>query len=173
MFVQVGKPAPDFTVETYYQGKFDKTSLADHKGKWVVIMFYPLDFTFVCPTEIVEMNEKMKEFEKLGAVVLVGSVDSVHSHKAWCKELGEMDFPMFSDINREMSRSYGVLMEDKGFDLRGTFIINPEGDLCYHLVHNLDVGRSADETLRVLTSLQTGELCPANWKPGQKTLGKS
>jgi len=173
MFIQVGKPAPDFSVDTYFKGEFGKTSLAANKGKWLVLFFYPLDFTFVCPTEIVEMSEKMPEFAKLGAVVLGGSVDSKHSHKAWCKELGELNYPLFSDMNREMSRNYGILIEEEGHSLRGTFIIDPEGNLRYHLVHDLTVGRSADETLRVLASLQTGELCPANWKQGQKTLGKA
>lgn len=172
MYLQVGKPAPEFTTEIYSKGNFAKTSLADHRGKWVVLFFYPMDFTFVCPTEIVEMSEKMAEFEKLGAVVLGGSTDSVHSHKAWMKDLGELNYPLFSDMSREMSRNYGVLIEDKGFALRGTFVIDPEGILRYQLVHDLTVGRNADELLRVLSSLQTGELCPANWKPGQKTLGK-
>lgn len=172
MFVQVGRPAPDFTVDTVFKNQDSRVSLVDLKGKWVVLFFYPLDFTFVCPTEIVEMSEKMPEFEKLNAVVLGGSTDSVYSHKAWMKDLGELNYPLFSDMNREMSRNYGILIEEKGHSLRGTFIIDPEGLLRYHLVHDLTVGRSADETLRVLQSLQTGELCPANWKPGKKTLGK-
>ena len=172
MFIQVGRPAPEFTVDTVFKGQDSRVSLVDMKGKWVVLFFYPLDFTFVCPTEIVEMSEKMPEFEKLNAVVLGGSTDSVYSHKAWMKDLGELNDPLFSDMNREMSRNYGILIEEKGHSLRGTFIIDPEGILRYHLVHDLTVGRSADETLRVLQSLQTGELCPANWKPGKKTLGK-
>ncbi len=172
MFIQVGKPAPEFTVDTVFKGQDSRVSLVDMKGKWVVLFFYPLDFTFVCPTEIVEMSEKMPEFEKLNATVLGGSTDSVYSHKAWMKDLGELNYPLFSDMNREMSRNYGILIEEKGHSLRGTFIIDPEGLLRYHLVHDLTVGRSADETLRVLQSLQTGELCPANWKPGKKTLGK-
>ena len=173
MFLQVGKPAPDFTVETVFNNQLSKVSLADLKGKWAVLFFYPLDFTFVCPTEIVEMSEKMPEFEKLGATVYGGSTDSVYSHMAWQKELGQLAYPLFSDLSREMSRDYGVLIEEKGHALRGTFIIDPEGILRYQLVHDLTVGRSADETLRVLASLQTGELCPANWKPGKKTLGKA
>ena len=173
MFIQVGKPAPEFHVETVLKGQVKKVTLNEFRDKkWVVLFFYPLDFTFVCPTEIVEMSEKHAEFEKLNAVVLGGSVDSIHSHMAWMKDLGELNYPLFSDMNREMSREYGVLIEEKGFSLRGTFIIDPEGTLRYQLVHDLTVGRSADETLRVLESLQTGELCPANWKKGQKTLGK-
>jgi len=174
MFIQVGKPAPEFSVEAILKDEVTKVSLSDYKGKkWVVVFFYPLDFTFVCPTEIVEMSEKNAEFEKLNAVILGGSVDSIYSHRAWMKDLGQLNYALFSDMNKEMSRDYGVLIEEKGHALRGTFIIDPEGILRYHLVHDLTVGRSADETLRVLGSLQTGELCPANWKPGQKTLGKA
>lgn len=172
MFIQVGKAAPEFSVDTVLKNKVKRVSLKDLKGKWVVLFFYPLDFTFVCPTEIVEMSNKMPEFEKLGAVVLGGSVDSTHSHMAWIKELGDLNYPLFSDMNREMSRNYGILIEEKGHSLRGTFIIDTEGNLRYQLVHDLTVGRSVDETLRVLASLQTGELCPANWKKGDKTLGK-
>lgn len=173
MFIQVGKPAPEFTVETVLNDEVKKVSLAEFKGKkWVVLFFYPLDFTFVCPTEIVEMSDKHEEFVKLNAEVLGGSVDSIYSHKSWLKELGKLNYPLFSDITRDLSRDYGVLIEEKGHTLRGTFIIDPEGTLRYQLVHDLTVGRNADETLRVLESLQTGELCPANWKKGQKTLGK-
>ncbi|MGL5830994.1 MAG: peroxiredoxin [Candidatus Altimarinota bacterium] len=172
MFIQVGKPAPDFSAEAVFKGKVSNISLKENKGKWVVLFFYPLDFTFVCPTEIVEMSERMPEFEKLGAVVFGGSTDSTFSHLAWMKDLGELNYPLFADMNRDMSRNYGILIEEKGHSLRGTFIIDPEGILRYQLVHDLTVGRSAEETLRVLSSLQTGELCPANWKPGQKTLGK-
>lgn len=173
MYLQVGKPAPDFTVETVSNNQISKVSLSDLKGKWAVLFFYPLDFTFVCPTEILEMSEKMPEFKKLDAIVYGGSTDSVYSHMAWQKELGQLNYPLFSDLSREMSRDYGVLIEEKGHSLRGTFIIDPEGILRYQLVHDPNVGRSADETLRVLASLQTGELCPANWKPGKKTLGKA
>ena len=172
MFIQVGRPAPDFSVDAVFDEKVSRVSLKDYKWKWVVLFFYPLDFTFVCPTEILEMSHKMPEFEKLNAVVLGGSTDSTFTHSAWMKELGKLNYPLFSDMNREMSRNYGVLIEEKGHSLRGSFIIDPEGLLRYHLVHDLSVGRSADETLRVLSSLQTGELCPANWKPGEKTLGK-
>lgn len=173
MFIQVGKPAPEFSVETVLNDQVTKVTSAELRGKWVVLFFYPLDFTFVCPTEILEMSSKHDEFKKLNAVVLGGSTDSTYSHMAWVKStLGTLNYPLFSDMNREMSRNYGILIEEKGHALRGTFIIDPEGILRYHLVHDPSVGRSADETLRVLSSLQTGELCPANWRPGQKTLGK-
>lgn len=173
MFIQVGKMAPEFTADTVFNGVVSKVALSDFRGKWVVLFFYPLDFTFVCPTEIVEMSEKMPEFAKINAVVLGGSTDSIYSHMAWMKELGNLNYPLLSDMSREISRNYGILVEEKGHSLRGTFIIDPDGVLRYHLVHDLSVGRNADETLRVLQSLQTGELCPANWKPGKKTLGKA
>lgn len=170
---QVGKKAPHFTCEVVTNGgEFGSVSLKDYEGKWLVFFFYPLDFTFVCPTEITGYSDRMDEFKKLNAEVLGGSTDSVHSHKAWLKELGDLKYPLFSDITRSISRDYGVLLADQGIALRGTFIIDPEGILRYALYHDLGVGRSVDETLRVLEALQTGELCPMNWKKGEKTLGK-
>lgn len=174
MAVQVSLPAPDFTMQAVVAGgKFKDIKLSDYKGKWVVLFFYPLDFTFVCPTEITSFRDKLKEFEKLNAVVIGASIDSVYSHQAWIKnQLGELGFPLASDINKEVSRRYGILLEDKGISLRGTFIIDPEGNLKWVLVHDLGVGRNTDEVIRSLAALQTGELCQANWNPGQKTLGK-
>ncbi|MBP7057762.1 peroxiredoxin [Candidatus Gracilibacteria bacterium] len=171
--IQVGKTAPKFALEALVKDKFKKVSLADYKGRWTVLFFYPLDFTFVCPTEILEFSKRFAEFEKLNARVVGCSVDSVYSHLAWSKDLGELSFPLMSDITREVSREYGVLIEDKGVALRGLFIIDPDGILRYSVVHDLNVGRSVDETLRVLQALQSGELCQVGWKPGQKTLGKS
>jgi peroxiredoxin (alkyl hydroperoxide reductase subunit C) len=171
---KVGQPAPDFTLEAVFNKEFKKVSLADYRGKWVVLFFYPLDFTFVCPTEIKGFNEALKEFEKLNAVVLGASVDSKWSHKAWIErgDLGELHFPLLSDFKRETARKYGILDEGEGAALRGLFIIDDKGVLQYQSVNNLSVGRSIDETLRILEAVQTGELCPLNWKPGQKTLGK-
>jgi alkyl hydroperoxide reductase subunit AhpC len=149
-------------------------SLTDYRGKWVVLFFYPLDFTFVCPTEIRGFNVKLDAFNKLNAVVLGASVDSKYSHLAWIKrgDLGELNFPLLSDFNKEVAERYGILDEKEGVALRGLFIIDPDGVLQYQLVHNLSEGRSIEETLRVLEALQTGELCPLGWHPGQKTLGK-
>jgi peroxiredoxin (alkyl hydroperoxide reductase subunit C) len=171
---KVGQPAPDFTLEAVLNKEFKKVSLTDYRGKWVVLFFYPLDFTFVCPTEIKGFNEALKEFEKLNAVVLGASVDSKWSHKAWIErgDLGELHFPLLSDFKRETARNYGILDEGEGAALRGLFIIDDKGVLQYQSVNNLSVGRSIDETLRILEAVQTGELCPLNWKPGQKTLGK-
>ena len=171
MSVQVGQIAPDFEVEAVVGKEFKKVKLSDYRGKWVVLYFYPLDFTFVCPTEIKGFSENAKKFEEAGAVILGGSVDSQYSHLAWInQDLGELNYPLFADMTKEVSRSYGVLKEDMGVALRGLFIINPEGVIQYQVVHDLSVGRSVDEALRVLKALQTGENCPVNWTPGQPTL---
>ncbi len=171
---KVGEPAPDFTLEGIVGKEFKKISLADYLGKWVVFFFYPLDFTFVCPTEITGFNKALADFGKLNAVVLGASVDSKWSHKAWLErgDLGDLKYPLLSDLKKETARSYGVLDEKEGVALRGLFIVDDKGILQYESVNNLSVGRSIEETLRVLEALQTGELCPINWKPGQKTLGK-
>lgn len=171
--VQIGRPAPDFSLEALVGDKFQNVSLSSYRGKWAVLFFYPLDFTFICPTEITEFSRRYDEFQKLNAVVLGTSTDSVHSHKAWMKELGGLKYPLLSDMTRKVSSEYGVLLEDKGTALRGTFIIDPDGILRYQLMHDNSVGRSVKETLRVLTGLQTGELCPVEWEPGKKTLGKA
>jgi alkyl hydroperoxide reductase subunit AhpC len=171
MSVQVGQQAPDFELEAVVGKEFKKVRLSDYKEKWVVLYFYPEDFTFVCPTEIKAFSERHMDFQEAGAVILGGSVDNKYSHLAWINyELGELQYPLFADITKEISREYGVLKEDTGVALRGLFIINPEGVIQYQLVHDLDVGRSIDETLRVLQALQTGGKCPVNWKPGEATL---
>ncbi len=172
--IQVGKPAPDFAMKaTTGAGEFKDVLLADYRGKWLVLFFYPLDFTFVCPTEITAFSTRYDEFKTLNAEVLGGSTDSVHSHKAWLKELGELRYCLFSDMTHAVSRDYNVLIDDKGMALRGTFIIDPDGVLQYALYHALGVGRSVSETLRVLKALQSGELCPVEWTEGGKTLGKA
>lgn len=175
---QVGSPAPDFTMEsTRNLETLDQpVKLADYRGKWLVMFFYPLDFTFVCPTEITAFSDAASKFRAVGAEVLGISVDSKFTHRAWIKTprdkngLGELNFPLAADITKKVSRQYGVLLEDKGVALRGLFIVDPKGTLQYAVIHNLGVGRSVDETLRVLQAFQTGELCPANWKPGSATL---
>lgn len=171
--IQVGKPAPDFQLEALVGEEFKQIHLADYRGKWVVFFFYPLDFTFVCPTEIREFNRRLAEFREAGAEVLGCSVDSVYAHLAWAQgDLGRIDYPLLSDITKRVSRQYEVLVEEQGTALRGLYIIDPEGTLRYQLVHELNVGRSVDETLRVLKALQVGELCPVEWHPGEETLGK-
>lgn len=175
---RVGHTTPDFRMpSTKNLEKLDQdVSLADYSGKWLVLFFYPLDFTFVCPTEIVAFSDAAEKFRAVGAEVLGVSVDSKFVHRAWIKTprdqggLGELNFPLASDLTKDVSRRYGVLKEEAGISLRGLFIIDPKKTLQYVVIHNLDVGRSVDETLRVLQAFQTGGLCPANWKPGQKTL---
>jgi len=172
--MQIGEKAPDFEAEAYMNGKFEKTCLHDFRGKWVVLFFYPLDFTFVCPTEIEGFAKHEKEFEKLNAKIIGASTDSIFSHKNWFeRDLPQVKYPVIGDTNHEVSRAYGVLIENKGIALRGTFIIDPEGILRYSVVSDLSVGRSAAETLRVLKALQTGELCQMDWEEGEKTLGKA
>jgi alkyl hydroperoxide reductase subunit AhpC len=171
--LQIGKPAPDFTVEGYYKGDFKKYSLSDFKGKWVVLFFYPLDFTFVCPTELVQLSEQHSDFEANNAQVLGISVDSVHSHKAWAKEMGDFNYPLLSDMTKNVSYDYNVLLEEEGISLRGAFIIDPDGILQCYMVNHLPVGRNVDEILRLVQAFQTGDLCPIGWKKGDKTLGKA
>lgn len=172
--LQVGKTAPNFELESVMpDGSFKNIRLEDYKGKWVVVFFYPLDFTFVCPTEITGFSKRIGEFRELNAEVIGISVDSVHSHLAWINSsLGKIEYPLASDIGRFTSKDYNVLMEDKGFTLRGTYIVDPDGVLKWLLVNDNNVGRSVDETLRVIRALQTGERCPVDWEAGQATLGK-
>ena len=168
----IGQPAPQFTAQAVIDGgEFKDISLSDYKGKWVVLFFYPLDFTFVCPTELTQFRDSVAEFKKLDAEIIGVSVDSVHSHKRWLKdELGDLGYPLIGDLTKRMARDYGVLLEDAGIATRGTFIIDPEGNLQYAGIHNLNVGRDAGEILRVVNGLKTGELCAAGWKPGDKHL---
>ena len=171
---KVHQKAPEFTAPAVVNGEIKDVSLSDYRGKWVVIVFYPLDFTFVCPTELQAFAQAQAEYKKAGVEVLAISVDSVYCHKAWLeRDLPDVKYPMVSDITKTISQDYGVLDEEKGIAIRGTFVIDPEGVLQYAVNSGLGLGRSTDETLRVVQALQTGELCPANWRPGQKTLGKA
>ncbi|NLK43921.1 MAG: peroxiredoxin [Tissierellia bacterium] len=169
----VGKKAPDFTMKAVKGdgSEFIDVKLSDYEGKWLVMFFYPLDFTFVCPTEITAFSQRIEDFKKEGAEVLSVSVDSEYSHKAWIESsLGKVNFPMASDITKQVASDYGVLIEEAGVTLRGLFIIDPEGVLKYSVIHDNNVGRSVDETIRVLKALKTGGLCPANWEEGQELL---
>ncbi len=151
-------------------------SLSDYRGKWLVFFFYPLDFTFGCPTEITALSDRYEEFVELGADILGVSTDSVYAHRAWIQTprarngIAGLKYPLASDITKQVARSYGVLIEEEGVALRGLFIIDPNGILQYAVINNLNIGRSVDETLRVLQALQTGGLCPGDWRPGQRTL---
>ncbi len=170
----VGQRAPDFFLKAVVgKGDFKDVALADYRDQWVILFFYPQDFTFVCPTEILEFSKREPDFKKLNAIVLGCSVDSEHAHKEWVTgKLGAITFPLLSDSNRETSRQYGALIESKGFATRATFIIDPKGMVQYALYHNDKVGRSVNETIRVLDALQTGDRCPVDWKRGEKTLGR-
>lgn len=166
MAVLVGKNAPDFTAKSTDGSEIKEISLSDYKGKWVVLFFYPLDFTAVCPTEIKAYNEMNEQFQAAGAQVLGASIDSAFSHSAWIQRDfgGRLSFPLIADVTKEISRKFGVLLEDSGIALRGTFIIDPEGKVQACQINNISVGRSTDESLRLLKAFQTGGACPANWK---------
>jgi len=176
----IGKPAPEFTAEAVVDNDFKKVSLSDYKGKYVVLFFYPLDFTFVCPTEIIAFSDRADEFHKINTQLLACSTDSKFSHFAWIQQprkqggLGEMKIPVLADTNHQISRDYGVLIEDQGIDFRGLFIIDPKGILRQITINDLPVGRSVDETLRLVQAFQFveqhGEVCPANWTPGKATI---
>tara|TARA_Y100000310_G_scaffold344346_1_gene456578 strand:+ start:500 stop:1012 length:513 start_codon:yes stop_codon:yes gene_type:complete len=170
--MKIGEQVPNITLTAYQTGQFKKINLGDYKGKWIVLFFYPLDFTFVCPTEIKAFATKQLDFDNLNAIILGASTDSEHSHKAWFeRDLPSVQYPVLSDTTHQLSRTFNVLKEDEGIAYRGTFIIDPEGVLRYQVVSDLNVGRSVGETLRVLQALQTGNLCPIDWKPGEQTLG--
>jgi peroxiredoxin 2/4 len=176
----VGRKAPEFALEGVLNGKFLTYRLSDYKGKWVVLFFYPLDFTFVCPTEILAFSDRLAEFKKVGAEVFGASVDSKFSHLAWTEKPREeggiksLAYPLLEDLKKELAEEYGVLDEAGAVALRGLFLIDPDGIVQHATVNNLGVGRSVDETLRVLQAFQFvrehGEVCPADWKPGAKTM---
>jgi alkyl hydroperoxide reductase subunit AhpC len=176
----VQKPAPDFKAQALVGESFKEVSLSSYKGKqWVCLFFYPLDFTFVCPTEITAFDDAYKNFKEANCEILGCSVDSQFSHLAWARTarkeggIGKLQFPLLADLDKEIGRKYGVLL-DAGITLRGLFLINPEGVVQYQLTHDLGIGRNVDEVLRVLKACQevakTGEVCPANWTPGKKTM---
>lgn len=171
---EVGSPAPTFTLDAVANLEFKKISLSDYRGKWVVLFFYPGDFTFVCPTEIKGFNKSLAEFTAANTEVLAVSVDSKFSHLAWIRSgaVDKLEYPLLSDFSKQTARAYGVLDEETSSARRGLFIIDPNGIIQYRVVHSDKVGRSVDETLRVLQALQTEEMCPLNWKPGDKTITK-
>ncbi|WOL00859.1 2-Cys peroxiredoxin BAS1, chloroplastic [Canna indica] len=178
----VGNKAPDFEAEAVFDQEFIKVKLSDYIGKkYVILFFYPLDFTFVCPTEITAFSDRYSDFEKLNTEVLGVSVDSVFSHLAWVQTdrksggLGDLNYPLISDVTKSISKSFGVLIPDQGIALRGLFIIDKEGVIQHSTINNLAIGRSVDETMRTLQALQyvqenPDEVCPAGWKPGEKSM---
>ncbi|KAL7636759.1 UNVERIFIED_CONTAM: hypothetical protein RMT77_012513 [Armadillidium vulgare] len=176
----ISKPAPVWEATAVIDGEFKNVKLSDYKGKYVVFFFYPLDFTFVCPTEILAFNDRVKEFRALNAEVIACSVDSHFTHLAWTKAprteggLGKLSIPLVSDITHTIAKDYGVYLEDQGVALRGLFIIDDKGILRQITMNDLPVGRSVDETLRLVQAFQFtdkhGEVCPAGWKPGDATI---
>jgi lipoyl-dependent peroxiredoxin subunit C len=179
MSAKVGHPAPDFETQAYDRTKddtdqkFQTIKLSQYRGQWVCLFFYPLDFTFVCPTEIVAFNNALGEFQDRSCVVLTASTDSVYSHKGWCDahdDLKKLKYPMLADTSHKLSEAFGVLDIDKGIAYRGIYLIDPDGVVRWLAVHDLGVGRNVDEVLRVLDALQTDKLCPCNWQKGEKTL---
>ena len=184
MSTLVQKTAPDFKATAVVKGQFNEVTLSSYRGeKYVVLYFYPLDFTFVCPTEIIAFNDKVKEFEKRNAVVLGVSVDSQYTHLAWINTprkqggLGGLDYPLVSDLTKKIAADYGVLTVDGAVALRGLFLIDRDGIVRHALVNDLPIGRSVDEALRILDALQHfevhGEVCPANWQEGARTIKPS
>eukprot|EP00761_Pharyngomonas_kirbyi_P011074 gb/GECH01011098.1/.p1 GENE.gb/GECH01011098.1/~~gb/GECH01011098.1/.p1 ORF type:complete len:196 (+),score=47.88 gb/GECH01011098.1/:1-588(+) len=180
MVARVQEKAPNFEAQAVVDGSFKKVKLDDYKGKYLCLFFYPLDFTFVCPTEIIAFSERVKEFHDIGADVAAVSTDSEFTHLAWTntdrKEggLGKINIPLISDITKQISKDYGVYLENDGVALRGLFIISPEGVVRQITMNDLPVGRSVDETLRLIKAFQFtdkhGEVCPANWTPGSDTI---
>jgi alkyl hydroperoxide reductase subunit AhpC len=168
--VKLNTPAPDVALDGIVDGQVRRYRLSDFRGRWVVLFFYPADFTFVCPTEIRGFQAQRAEFARRDCEILAVGVDDVESHRAWAAELGGVAFPLLSDPAREAARAYEVLNEADGRAFRATFVIGPDGRLAYFVVSPMNVGRSVDETLRVLEALQTGRLCPADWRPGDPTL---
>lgn len=185
MATLVGKHAPDFTAEAVFNGKeFKNLSLSDYKGKkYVVLFFYPLDFTFVCPTELHAFQDKLAEFESLNAQVVGVSVDSKFTHHAWLntpKAEGGIEgvtYPVVSDLNKEITRNYGIEVEGAGVSFRGLFLIDKDGIVQHEVVNNLPLGRNVDEAVRMVKALQFfekhGEVCPANWNEGAKGMKPS
>nr|YP_009488749.1 thiol-specific antioxidant protein [Grateloupia filicina]AWD77341.1 thiol-specific antioxidant protein [Grateloupia filicina]BCB15047.1 thiol-specific antioxidant protein [Grateloupia asiatica] len=178
--IRVGQNAPDFSATAVYDQEFKKIKLSDYFGKYLILLFYPLDFTFVCPTEITAFSDSYTEFQALDAEILGISVDSEYSHLAWLQAdresggLGDLNYPLVSDLTKEISLSYNVLTE-AGTSLRGLFIVDRHGIIQHALINNLDFGRSVDETLRILKAIRyvqehPDEVCPANWQPGNLTI---
>lgn len=176
--IQVNQKVPDFELSAYHNGEIKKIRLSDYKGKWVVIIFYPADFTFICPTELEEAAEYYEEFKKLDAEILSISTDTVYVHKAWhdtSPSIKKIKYPMLADPAGKVSRQFGVYLEEEGVSLRGSFIIDPDGVLKVAEINDNSLGRSTRELLRKLQAAKyvrehNGEVCPASWEPGKKTL---
>ena len=170
----VGSPAPQFCMASTKSAALDQpVALDDYRGRWLVLIFYPADFTFVCPTEMLAFSGCTDQFEAEDASMIGISTDGVHCHEAWQEfVLGRLGFPLAADTSLRASRDYGVLIEDEGVAQRALFIIDPESIVRYQVVHDGDVGRSVDEALRVLQGLRAGTRLPVNWQPGEASLSQ-
>jgi NADH-dependent peroxiredoxin subunit C len=176
--LEINKPAPLFAAEAYHNNEIKPINLADYKGKWVVLVFYPADFTFVCPTELGDLADKYPEFQNLNAELISVSTDTVFVHKAWAENsdtIKKITYPMLADPTGKICKSYGTYIPDEGLSLRGTFIIDPDGNLKAYELHDNSIGRSSIELLRKVKAAQFvrengDKVCPANWQPGNDTL---
>lgn len=172
--ISIGAAIPDFEMDAYLNGDISKIKLSSYRGKWLIMLFYPADFTFVCPTELFEASKRYEEIKKLGADFVSVSTDTAFVHKAWHDNfpiIAKVQFPMLADPTGNVSRAFGTYIDDEGLSLRGTFIIDPDGILRVMHMHDNKIGRSIDETVRALQAGifvrgHKGEGCPASWKPG-------
>ncbi len=176
--VKIGSEVPDFKLHAYHDDNFKDVRLSDYRGKWVVLMFYPADFTFICPTELEDAAQAYDDFKNSDAEILSVSTDTHFVHKAWhdvSPAIKKIKYPMLADPTGEMCRAFGTYIDEEGVSLRATFIIDPDGILKSYEIHDNSIGRSSSEILRKLQAAKfvresEGEVCPANWKPGSKTL---
>ncbi len=179
--IKIGHKIPDLELDAFADGQVKEIRLSDFNGKWLVVVFYPADFTFVCPTELEELAKLYPQFQAEGAEVLSVSTDTVYVHKAWhdnSPAIKKIRFPMVADPTGNMSREFGVYIDSEGLALRGSFVIDPDGVLRAFEIHDNSIGRSMTELLRKLQAAKFvrehgGEVCPVNWQPGAKTLKPS
>jgi len=176
--IKINEPAIDFEGDAFVDREIKKINLNDFKGKWLILFFYPADFTFVCPTELGELADKYEKFKELNAEIISISTDTAFVHKAWHDSspiIKKINYPMLADPTHKICEEYGTYLEKEGISLRATFLINPEGIVKAFEFHNNDIGRSSEELIRKLQAAKfisenTGNVCPMNWKPGQNTI---
>jgi peroxiredoxin len=179
--IKINEQAPDFVGDAFIDSDIKKIKLSDYKGKWVILFFYPADFTFICPTELRELADRYKEFKKLGSEIISISTDTAFVHKAWYDSsplIKKIRYPMLSDPSHKICEAYETLIKEEGLSLRATFLIDPDGIIKAFEFHNNDIGRSSDELLRKLQAAKftrdnIGQVCPMSWKPGKKTITPS
>ena len=177
----INKQIEDFKVQAYHDGEFKEVTLEDVKGKWAVFFFYPADFSFVCPTELADLQDHYAQFQEMGCEVYSVSTDTHFVHKAWADAtdtIGQIKYPMLADAAHVLSKQFGVLIEEDGLALRGTFIVSPEGQIKAYEIHDLGIGRNAEELVRKVQAAQFvaehgDKVCPAKWTPGEDTLEPS